>query len=264
MEFMLPGIIEADMRLEDTTAIITGGGSGIGREASVRFAGEGATVVVADIDGPAAEEVRDDIRSNGGAAAARSLDVTDSDAFEALVDEIVADHGLDVLVNNAGVSHARTVMENIPADERDRVFEVNINGVWNGCRAALPHLKEQGSGAIVNTASLAGIIGAPGIAGYSLTKGGVVLFTKSIAAEAGPSGVRVNAVCPAVTETPLAKRGKTDEEWGELEEKMAENYPLRRLGRPEDVANGMVFLASDDASWITGHTLVIDGGFSCA
>lgn len=252
------------MRLEDKATIITGGGSGIGREASLKFAGEGATVVVADIDVSAAEAVRDEVQSAGGEALARELDVTDPGAFDAVVEEITSELGLDVLVNNAGISHSRSPMENIGDDERDRVFDVNINGVWNGCRAALPRMKEQGFGVIINTASLAGVIGAPGISAYSLTKGGVVLFTKSIAAEAGPDGVRVNAVCPAVTETPLAKRGKTDAEWEELEERMAENYPLRRLGRPSDVANGMVFLASDEASWITGHTLVIDGGFSCA
>lgn len=252
------------MRLEDKSAIITGGGSGIGREASLRFGAEGATVVVADIDIDAAETVRDDIHAAGGEAVARELDVTDPEAFEDVVDETVDELGLDVLVNNAGISHPRSAMEDIGEDDRDRVFDVNINGVWNGCRAALPRLKEQEAGAIINTASLAGVIGAPGISAYSLTKGGVVLFTKSIAAEAGPDGVRVNAVCPAVTETPLAKRGKTDAEWQELEERMVDKYPLRRLGRPSDVANGMVFLASDEASWITGHTLVIDGGFSCA
>lgn len=252
------------MQLDGKTVIVTGGGSGIGRAASLRFAADGATVVVADIDETGAAAVRDEIDQDNGTAVARRLDVTDASEFEALVNETVDEFGLDVLVNNAGVSHTRSSMEDISADERDRVFDVNVNGVWNGCRAALPVMKAQGSGAIVNTASLAGIIGAPGISAYSLTKGGVVLFTKSIAAEAGPDGVRVNAVCPAVTETPLAKRGKTDEEWQELEDRMADNYPLRRLGRPEDVANGIAFLASDDAAWITGHTLVIDGGFSCA
>lgn len=252
------------MQLDGKTVIVTGGGSGIGRAASLRFAADGATVVVADIDETGAAAVRDEIDQQSGTAVARRLDVTNGSAFETLVDETVDEFGLDVLVNNAGVSHTRTSMEDIGADERDRVIDVNVNGVWNGCRAALPVMKAQGSGAIVNTASLAGIIGAPGISAYSLTKGGVVLFTKSIAAEAGPDGVRVNAVCPAVTETPLAKRGKTDEEWQELEDRMADNYPLRRLGRPEDVANGIAFLASDDAAWITGHTLVIDGGFSCA
>jgi NAD(P)-dependent dehydrogenase (short-subunit alcohol dehydrogenase family) len=136
--------------------------------------------------------------------------------------------------------------------------------VWNGCAAALPHLKEQGSGAIVNTASLAGVIGSPNLSGYSLTKGAVVNLTRAVAAEAGPDGVRVNAVCPGVTETPMPKRDRSEEEWEELASRMAEQYPLRRLGRPEDVANAMLYLASDEADWVTGQALVVDGGFSCA
>jgi len=253
------------MRLEDETAFITGGGSGLGRAAAERFAAEGATVVAADVDYEGAVETVEGIDGRGeGEAVAHELDVRDAAAFRDAIDATVADHGLDVLLNNAGVSHEPTVMEELGGDELDRLIDVNVRGVWNGCAAALPHMKERESGAIVNTASLAGVIGSPNLSGYSMTKGAVVNLTRAVAAEVGPHGVRANAVCPGVTETPMPKRGRTEAEWEELASRMAEEYPLRRLGRPEDVANAMLYLASDEADWVTGQALVVDGGFSCA
>jgi NAD(P)-dependent dehydrogenase (short-subunit alcohol dehydrogenase family) len=248
------------MRLDGKTAFVTGGGSGLGRAAVERFAAEGATVVAADVDHEGAAETVGGIEG----AMAHELDVRDFEAFRDAIDATVEDYGLDVVLNNAGVSHEPTAMEDLAHDELDRLIGVNVRGVWNGCAAALPHLKEQGSGAIVNTASLAGVIGSPRLSGYSLTKGAVVNLTRAVAAEAGPEGVRVNAVCPGVTETPMPKRDRTEEEWEELSSRMAEQYPLRRLGRPEDVANAMLYLASDEADWVTGQALVVDGGFSCA
>lgn len=252
------------MRLDTKTAFVTGGGSGLGRATAKRFAEEGATVVAADIDAAAAEETVAAIEDDGGTAVAHELDVTDAEAVHAAIDATAEEHGLDVVVNNAGISHTRTVAEEIGEDERDRVIDVNIKGVWNGCHAALPHLKEQGSGSIINTASFAGVTGVARLSAYSLTKGAVVNFTHSLAAEAGPDGVRVNAVCPAVTDTPLARGDTDDEEWQQLKSQMAEQYPLRRLGRPRDIANAMLFLASDEADWVTGHSLVVDGGYSVA
>jgi len=248
------------MRLDGKTAFVTGGGSGLGRAAAERFAAEGATVVAADVDYEGAAETVEGLDG----AVAHELDVRDFEAFRDAIDATVEDHGLDVLLNNAGISHEPTAMEDLAHDELDRLIDVNVRGGWNGCAAALPHLKEQGSGAIVNTASLAGVIGSPNLSGYSLTKGAVVNLTRAVAAEAGPDGVRVNAVCPGVTETPMPKRDRSEEEWEELASRMAEQYPLRRLGRPEDVANAMLYLASDEADWVTGQALVVDGGFSCA
>lgn len=251
------------MRLDGKTAFVTGGGSGLGRAAVERFAAEGATVVAADVDYEGARETVDGIDGEGEAVA-HELDVRDFGAFRDAIDATAEDRGLDIVLNNAGVSHEPTAMEDLAHEELDRLIGVNVRGVWNGCAAALPHLKEQGSGAIVNTASLAGVIGSPRLSGYSLTKGAVVNLTRAVAAEAGPEGVRVNAVCPGVTETPMPKRDRTDEEWEELSSRMAEHYPLRRLGRPEDIANAMLYLASDEADWVTGQALVVDGGFSCA
>jgi len=251
------------MRLAEKTAFITGGASGLGREAAHRFADEGATVVVADIDGDAVEETAAAIEEAGGEATAHELDVRDSAAFRAAIDATVEEYGLDILLNNAGISHPRTNIEKMADEERDRLIDVNIKGVWNGTVAALPHFKEHGSGAIVNTASLAGVIGAPKLSAYSLTKGAVVNFTRAVAAEVGPHGVRVNAVCPGITETAMPKRNMSEEEWAHTKREMSEQYPLKRLGVPEDIANAMLFLASDEADWITGQALVVDGGFSC-
>ncbi|WP_339104796.1 SDR family oxidoreductase [Haloterrigena salinisoli] len=252
------------MRLEGKTAFITGAGSGLGREAAQLFAAEGATVVAADIDLESAEETIDRVEEAGQDGAAVELDVRDADAVHAAVDEAVEEFGLDIVVNNAGVSHGRAKIEEIDESERDRVIDVNVKGVWNGCHAAIPHFKEQGSGAIVNTASLAGVIGAPELGAYSLSKGAVVNFTRTVAAEVGPAGVRANAVCPGVTDTAMPRKNRTEEEWERAKEEMARYYPLKRLGRPEDIANAMLFLASDEADWITGQALVVDGGFSCS
>lgn len=252
------------MRLDDQTVFVTGGGSGIGRATAQRCAEVGGTVIVADVDADGGRETVARIEGDGGEARFRELDVTDPEAFEAAIGE-TGEHGPDVLVNNAGVSHPRKPMEEITADEFERVIDVNVRGVWNGCLAAVPRMKARGSGAIVNTASIGGLIGAPELSAYTLTKGAVVNFTRTLAAEVGPHGVRANAVCPAITETPLAKRGADSEaEWREIADRMAQHYPLQRLGQPAEVANCFVFLASDAASWVTGHALVVDGGFSCA
>jgi len=252
------------MRLDGKTAFVTGAASGLGAAAARRFAEEGATVVAADVDGEGADATAASVEAAGGEAAAHELDVRDGDAVRAAVDATVEEYGLDIVVNNAGVAHDRGPAEELGDDARDRVVDVNVNGVWNGCRAALPHLKAQGSGSIVNTASFAGLTGVAGLAAYSMTKGAVVRLTESLAAEAGPDGVRVNAVCPAVTDTPLARMGSDQDEWERIKSEMAEQYPLGRLGRPEDVANAMLFLASEEAAWVTGHALAVDGGYSVA
>lgn len=250
------------MRLQNKTAFITGAGSGLGRAAAERFAEEGATVIAADIDGESVNETVERLQSSDGEADVQELDVTDANAVQAAVDATVESYGLDIIVNNAGLAHERCPVEEMDETELENVVDVNIYGVWNGCKAALPHMKEQGSGSIINTASFAGITGVGQLAAYSMTKGAVVTLTQAIAAEAGPAGVRANAVCPAVTDTPMARGDTAPEEWEDLKPRMGEQYPLRRLGRPQDQANAMLFLASDEADWITGETLSVDGGYS--
>jgi len=221
------------------------------------LAEEGATVVVADLDVEGGEGTVALIEDVGGEGEFRELDVRDAEAVREAVDETAETHGLDVVVNNAGVAHESTDVEDVTDEMRDLVIETNALGVWNGCRAAIPHLKERGSGAIVNTSSVAGLTGLSGQAAYSLSKGGVLNFTRAVATEVGPYGIRANAVCPGLIETPLTADSieERDDAPGERED-----IPLRRAGQPEDVAACIAFLASDDAAYVSGHGFVVDGG----
>ncbi|WP_049899246.1 SDR family NAD(P)-dependent oxidoreductase [Natrinema sp. J7-1] len=252
------------MRLENKTVVITGAASGIGQATAERCAAEGARVIVTDVDTEGGEAVVRAIEDAGGEAAFHELDVTDSDQFHAVVDAVADDDdGLDVLINNAGTGHPAGSLEDVDADMRDFVMNVNVNGVWNGWDAALPHLKSQGHGAIVNVGSLASILGLPKQAAYSMSKGAVLNMTKAVAAEAGPYGVRANTVCPGFTETALLDRYLEEQADPETaREQLIEQYPLKRLAEPEEVADAILFLASDESSFVNGHGLVVDGGFS--
>lgn len=268
------------MRLDGKTVLITGSGTGIGEATALRCAENGATVVSTDVDAEAAEATAASIREDGtdeqssssshstssrenGEATSYELDVTDDDRFHEVVDEVAAERGLDVLVNNAGIGHPPSSVEDTDASVRDYVVDVNINGTWNGCHAALPVMKEQGSGSIVNMASVGGMLGFPYQSVYALTKAAVINFTRAVAAEAGPAGVRANAICPGFVDTQLSEAffaGREDPE--AAREETIEQYPLRRLGEPEEIADCVAFLASDAASFVTGHALTADGGFS--
>jgi NAD(P)-dependent dehydrogenase (short-subunit alcohol dehydrogenase family) len=196
------------MRFEGRTVFVTGGGSGIGRETALRCASEGATVVLGDVDSAGGEATVAAVEDLGsGTAELVELDVTDAEAVRDAVDAAADTHGLDVMVNNAGIAQSNDPLEEVSLEERDRIVDINANGVWNGCRAAIPHLKAQGSGAIVNVASLAGVVGQPWSAAYAMTKGGVAKLTRSIAWELGRHGVRANAVCPGFTDTPMVQGG---------------------------------------------------------
>lgn len=245
------------MSLEDRVALVTGGASGIGAATATEFSARGATVVVTDTDAEGGRSTADAIRAAGGDAVFRELDVADADSFDAVVSDVVADYGaLDVLFNNAGVLGREADLESLSRSERDRLLAVNVEGTWNGCRAALPAMKSRGRGAIVNMASVSGLRGSPSLATYSLTKGAIVAFTRALAGEAGPHGVRVNAVCPGVVDTDLQSERGFDPE------SAAEAHALGRVGDPEEIATCVAFLASDDASFVTGHALVADGGYS--
>lgn len=251
--------------LDNKTVFITGAGGGIGSETAKQCAYAGARVVLTDIDSDGVESVAESIRDSGGEAVAHGLDVTESEQFEDLVGVTAEEYGLDVIVNNAGIGHDAAYTENLPADARDRVMSVNINGVWNGCQAALPIMKEQGHGSIINVASLAAIIGLPKQAAYSLTKGAIVSFTRAVAVECGPSGVRANAVCPGFIDAGVGKEYfDSADDPQKARERSKRAYPLRRLGEAEEVAAAIRFLASDDSSYITGNALKIDGGYSVA
>lgn len=251
------------MRIQNKTVFITGAGQGIGEATAKRCAEEGAFVVCTDVNEETGSETVADIEDAGGEAEFLELDVTDAEAFTNTVDAVVSERGLDVLVNNAGVGHPPAYAEDVKESVFEGVFDVNVRGVWNGCQAALPHLKEQGSGNVVNVGSLASFYGLPMQSVYSLTKGAVLNFTRAVAAEAGRDGVRANAVLPAFTNTELGNQFfETRSDPEKAKELMLKRYPLGRLAEPEEVADAILFLASDEASFVTGHGLVVDGGFS--
>jgi NAD(P)-dependent dehydrogenase (short-subunit alcohol dehydrogenase family) len=259
------------LRLDGMTVFVTGSGSGLGKEITTRAASEGAFVVATDVDedgGQEAAAAAENVAEGAGGATFHPLDVTNAEAFHDLVDTIAEERGLDGIVNNAGIGHPPNLTEDVPMSTLDYILDVNVRGVWNGCQAALPHLKNNDDGgSVVNVASLAGFLGMPQQSAYSLTKGAVLNYTRVVAAEAGRDGVRANAVCPGIVDTPLGSQvfSSVDPEDPEAgKEKLAKQYPMGRLGEPDDVAAPTCFLLSDEASWVSGHGLVIDGGFSIA
>jgi NAD(P)-dependent dehydrogenase (short-subunit alcohol dehydrogenase family) len=240
--------------LDGHRAVVTGGASGIGREACRRFAAHGATVAVLDIDGTGAKAVADEVGGIGFEA-----DVTDADGLRAVVDDAARQlGGLTLLVNNAGGSTMAPLAQWDP-DEWDRLIRLNLTGVFNGMRAGVPHLLAAGSGAVVNTASISATRPAAGETPYSAAKAGVIALTASAALEYAP-GIRVNAVAPGMIRTALTApllNGLPDEV-----ERYIRTTPVGRIGDPTDIADVMVFLCSDLARFITGQTLVVDGGMT--
>ena len=242
-------------RLTDKIAFVTGAGQGIGAAIATKLAAEGATVVVTDIN---AETAQATAASLGNDSIGLQVDVTSRDSVNAAVDTVIDRFGrLDVLVNNAGWDKAEPFVESEP-ETWDRVIAINLYGVLHTSKKILPIMVEQGSGHVVNLGSDAGRVGSSGEAVYSAAKGGVIAFTKSTAREMARAQVNVNCVCPGPTDTALfASMG------GEkLRAALQKAIPLRRLGQPEDLANTVAFLASDEASFITGQTVSVSGGLS--
>lgn len=249
----------ASSRLAGKACLVTGAGSGIGRETALRFAQEGGRVAAADLRASTAEETAAEI---GAGAIGVAVDVTSADSVAACVGHVVDAFGaLDVVVNNAGVTIVGAAHD-LDESEWDRELATNLKSVYLVSRAAWPHLVER-RGAIVNTASIAGLWAIPADAAYCASKAGVVMLTKCMALDGARDGVRVNCVCPGYTETPMIEGYFADQPDPEEARTFATRlHPLGRLGSPRDIADAMVYLASDEARWVTGTALVVDGGLT--
>ncbi len=243
------------MRLKDKVAIITGAARGIGEATAIKFAEQGAKVVVSDMGLDNLTEVVEKLKGMGAEVLAFDVNVTDRDSVKAMMDEVVSKWGtVDVLVNNAGITSDAQLVKLEEADF-DKVIDVNLKGVFNCAQAAAKIMSENGGGVILNASSVVGLYGNFGQTNYAATKWGVIGFTKTWAKELGKKGIRVNAVAPGFTMTPMV--AKMPEKVLDM---MKGKSPLGKLATPEDIANAYLFLASDEAAFITGTVLSVDGG----
>ncbi|MGE0716246.1 MAG: glucose 1-dehydrogenase [Alphaproteobacteria bacterium] len=248
------------MRLAGKVAIVTGGGSGFGEGIARRFAVEGAAVVVNDVNDTGGNRVVGDITGQGGRARYIRADVATAAGMKALVAGTVAAFGrLDCMVNNAGVTHLNRPMAEVDEAEFDRVFAVNVKAIYHSAIHCLPVFRAQGGGNFVNIASTAGLRPRPGLTWYNSSKGAAITMTKSMAVELAPEKIRVNCLCPVAGDTPLLPSfmGRDDPE---IRAKFIASVPLGRLSTPADIANAALWLASDEAEFITGVALEVDGG----
>lgn len=251
------------MKLNQKVAIVTGAGSGIGRATALLFAREGARVVVADVVEAAGRETVAQIEASGGEAAFVRVDVSQAAEVENMV-RVAVDRfgGLDVLFNNAGLTIPAMVTET-SEEVWDKSIDVNLKGVMLGCKYAIPEMLKRGGGAIINTASMLGLVASPRQAPYSAAKGGVVLLTKQVAIDYAHANIRVNCICPSEVNTPMHR--KFIEETPDPEatrRRLLERIPLNRVAEPEELASVALFLASADSSYITGVALPVDGGLT--
>ena len=252
------------MKLQGLVAVITGAGSGIGRASALAFAEEGACVLAADLNAASVDETAEQVRATGGNADTAQVDVTKAEQVEAMVQRAVDHFGrIDVLFNNAGLPQAFTPFEESTDALFDRIMDVNVRGVFYGCRAAIPRMKAQRGGVILNTASTAGIRPRPGLAVYNASKAAVITLTKTLAVELAPHHIRVVSICPVATDTPMLPSFIGVEQGADEAEgrrRFISTIPWGRLNRPEDIARAAVFLASSDAEMVTGTAFEVDGG----
>ena len=249
--------------LQGKIAVVTGGGSGIGAAIATLFASRGATVAILERDEPAAQTIVDAIGRDGGNARAVTCDVSDPASVTAAFGRVDAEHGrVDILANVAGIAHVGTIQQTSP-DDLDRLYNVNVKGVYLCARAAIDIMLRQGGGVIVNMASIASLIGIPDRFAYGMTKGAVLTMTKSIAVDYVKRGIRCNCICPARVHTPFVDGFLAANYPGreaEMYQKLSEYQPIGRMGTPQEVAALALYLCSDEASFVTGQAYPIDGG----
>jgi 2-keto-3-deoxy-L-fuconate dehydrogenase len=252
-----------NFRLDGKVAVVTGGGSGIGQAMALRFAANGATVRIVDVNLRQAEETVQKVLDAGGAASGHACDVADQVQVRETFRQIFAKDKVSILVNNAGVSHIGTV-ESTTEEDFDRVFRVNVKGIYNGIHVCIGHMKENGGGVILNMASIAGSAALADRFAYSMSKGAAVAMTYSVAKDYLSYNIRCNCISPARVHTPFVddylKKNYPGRE-KEMYEKLAKSQPVGRMGEPEEVAALALFLCSDEASFITGVDYPLDGGF---
>jgi 3-oxoacyl-[acyl-carrier protein] reductase len=259
------------MRLKDKIAVITGGGTGIGRAAAVLFAKEGATVMVAGRRPQPLEETVKAITAGGGKAVCQTCDVSDRAQVESMIDTAVKRFGrLDVMVNNAGVNSPfgaeRVTVERFLDETWDQIMKIDLNGTFYGCRAAAAQMVKQRSGSIINVSSVAGVVALRLQIGFVAAKAAVIKLTEAMACELGPHGIRVNCLSPGSVDVSPGQLSKVPEKQGgflERAQNIASFIPQGRLGMADEQADALLFLASDESSYVNGHNLVVDGGWTC-
>lgn len=252
------------MKLENKVTIITGSGSGIGKAIATKFAEEGANVVIAELNKENGLEVEKELLDRGLTAKFIQTDVASSSSVKAMIDSTIDVYGtVDVLINNAGLEYFTTI-EETTEDQWDKTMNINLKGVFLGTKFVLPVMREKGKGNIINIASVAGLSAWPGLGVYSASKGGVVLLTKATAVENGKYGIRANSIAPGAIRTPLLEQqyiGSTDDPEA-VEAELLKNNPLKQFGDPVEIAEAALYLATDASNYVTGHSLVVDGGLT--
>lgn len=242
-------------------ALVTGGASGMGLATVKAFAKAGASVVVADINGDGAQQVADELKASGAQALAITCDVTDENSVKAMVEQTVEHFGsLDAAFNNAGVQSIATETADYTSEEYDRVVNINLRGLWLCMKYELQQMRKQESGAIVNCSSLGGFVGVPGRGAYHAAKHGVLGLTKTAALEYAAQGIRINAVCPGIIDTPMVADMKNAEK--EAMDILMEQVPARRLGTAEEVAQPVLWLCGPGSTFVMGHALAVDGAYT--
>ena len=246
-------------KLKDKVAIVTGGGSGIGKETVLKLASEGAKVIIADWKKGHADDLISKIKENGGHAEFYQINVSHLDDVQNCVNHCIDSFGrLDIMINNAGIGGSLAYFEDQSNEEWHKIIAINQTGVFYCMKEALKQMKKQGSGAIVNTASLAGIGSAPRMGAYAASKHAVVGMTKTAASEYAKYGIRINAICPSVIDTPMGQDYMSHNK--ELSDMVKQAIPMKRFGQASEVADVICWLCSDDSSFVTGETVRIDGG----
>ncbi|SNZ01502.1 SDR family NAD(P)-dependent oxidoreductase [Flagellimonas pacifica] len=253
----------ASYNYKDKTVIITGGGSGIGEALSKKFASSGANVHILDFQLEKTQEVVDEVLEKGGRAQVHQCDVSNQEQVKEIVQGIASKNSLDILINNAGIAHVGNI-EGTSESDMDKLYQVNIKGVYNCIYACIPKMKEQGNGVVLNMASIASTVGISDRFAYSMTKGAVLTMTYSIAKDYIDHGIRCNSISPARVHTPfvdnfISKNYPGEEK--EMFEKLSKTQPIGRMAKPDEIASLALYLCSDEASFITGTDFPIDGGF---